>query len=588
MHTRWHYGRRRFLMSTAAAGAAFAMPGIIRANAADAPINKWIDEFQPSTLSREQQIEELTFIQNAAKPFKGMNIACVSETLDTHVYESQTLAKAFREITGINLVHDYIQEGDVVEKLQTQMQSGQNVYDGWVNDSDFIGTHFRYKKTVVLTDWMAGEAKDITLPTLDLDDFMGKSFTTAPDGKLYQLPDQQFANLYWFRKDWFDRPELKDRFKKRYGYDLDVPVNWSAYEDIAQFFTDDVKEIDGQRIFGHMDYGKKDPSLGWRFTDAWLSMAGMSDKGIPNGLPVDEWGIRAEGCRPVGSSITRGGGTNGPGAVFALEKYIEWIKKYAPPEALGMTFSEAGPVPGQGHIAQQIFWYLAFTAASAKPGLPVVNGDGTPKWRMAPSPHGPYWQPGEKLGYQDCGSWTLMKSTPVDRRKAAWLYAQFCTMKTTSLKKAHVGLTPIRDSDIRHQSFTDRAPKLGGFVEFYRSPARVAWTPTGNNVPDYAKLAQLWWANVSDAVTGERTPQQAMDNLAKQQDQILYRLERLKIGGDCAPKLNKEESAETWLQRPGEPKPKVANEKPQGLTVNYDRLLQAWTENKVMPDGISG
>jgi glycerol transport system substrate-binding protein len=23
-----------------------------------------------------------------------------------------------------------------------------------------------------------------------------------------------------------------------YGYDLGVPVNWSAYEDIAEFFTD--------------------------------------------------------------------------------------------------------------------------------------------------------------------------------------------------------------------------------------------------------------------------------------------------------------------------------------------------------------
>jgi len=31
----------------------------------------------------------------------------------------------------------------------------------------------------------------------------------------------------------------------------------------------------------HMDYGKKDPSLGWRFTDAWLSMAGNGDKGLP-------------------------------------------------------------------------------------------------------------------------------------------------------------------------------------------------------------------------------------------------------------------------------------------------------------------
>ncbi|WP_252720175.1 hypothetical protein, partial [Acinetobacter baumannii] len=82
-----------------------------------------------------------------------------------------------------------------------------------------------------------------------------------------------------------------------------------------------------------------------------------------------------------------------------------------------------------------------------------------------------------KLGYQGCGSWTLMKSTPVERRKPAWLYAQFCVSKTTSLKKSHVGLTFIRESDIWHQSFTDRAKNLGGLVEFYRSPARTQWTP---------------------------------------------------------------------------------------------------------------
>ena len=73
-----------------------------------------------------------------------------------------------------------------------------------------------------------------------------------------------------------------------------------------------------------------------------------------------------------------------PAAVYALTKYVEWLKKYAPPEAAGMTFTEAGPVPGQGHIAQQIFWYSAFTKALTKPGLPVVN-DG----RHAEVAHGP-------------------------------------------------------------------------------------------------------------------------------------------------------------------------------------------------------
>ncbi len=125
-----------------------------------------------------------------------------------------------------------------------------------------------------------------------------------------------------------------------------------------------------------------------------------------------------------------------------------------------------------------------------------------------------------KLGYQDVGSWTLMKSTPDDRAKAAWLYAQFVTSKTVDVKKSHVGLTFIRDSTIHHQSFTDRGPKLGGLVEFYRSPARVQWSPTGTNVPDYPKLAQLWWQAIGDASSGAKTAQEAMDSLCAEQEKV--------------------------------------------------------------------
>src|ERR1700759_3354797 len=533
-------GRTQLWMMTSAMSAAAATVAS-PACADEAAAKKWVDsgEFQPSTLSKEDQLKEMEWFVKAAAPFKGMEINAVSETLTVHEYESRTLAKAVEEITGIKVKHDVIQEGDVAEKIQTQMKSGKNVYDAWINDSYFIGTHFRYGQAVDLTDWMSGEGKDVTNPGLDVNDFIGKSFTTAPNGHLYQLPDQQFANLYWFRYDWFSNPDYKAKFKAKYGYDLGVPVNWSAYEDIAEFFTNDIKEINGVRVYGHMDYGKKDPSLGWRFTDAWLSMAGEADIGIPNGLPVDEWGIRVadDKCTPVGASVERGGATNSPAAVYALTKYIDWMKKYAPKEATGMTFGEAGPVPAQGQIAQQIFWYTAFTADMIKAGLPVVNADGTPKWRMAPSPYGPYWKQGMQNGYQDVGSWTFLKSNDPNRAAAAWLYAQFVTAKTTSLKKSIVGLTFIRDSDIRSEYFTQNAPKYGGLIEFYRSPARVAWTPTGNNVPYSPKPAQLWWKNVSVAVTGEKTPQQAMDNLASEMDDVMARLQRAGMA-HCAPTLN--------------------------------------------------
>ena len=572
----------RTLRSILGIAVAFLLAFSLSAFAGESEAKKWVnDEFQPSTISKADQMKEMNWFINAAKPFQGMEINVLSETIPTHEYESKVLTKAFEEITGIKVNHQLLGEGEVVQAVQTQMQTGRNLYDAYINDSDLIGTHSRLQLAVNLTDWMSGEGKDVTLPTLDVDDFIGKSFTTGPDGKLYQLPDQQFANLYWFRHDWFSKPDLKKKFKAKYGYELGVPVNWSAYEDIADFFTNDVKEIDGVRIYGHMDYGKRAPDLGWRMTDAWLSMAGAGSVGIPNGVPVDEWGIRMEkgSCNPVGASVTRGGAANGPAAVYAIRKWDEWLKKYAPPGAASMDFYQSLPALSSGNVAQQIFWYTAFTASMVAPksaGNQTVDDNGVPLWRMGPSPKGPYWDEGMKLGYQDAGSWTLFKSTPVDRRKAAWLFAQFTVSKTVSLKKSHVGLTIIRDSDINHKSFTERAPKLGGLVEFYRSPNRVLWSPTGINVPDYPKLAQIWWQQIGDVNSGAFTPQQAMDRLAEEMDLVMSRMEavdkKAKIYGGCGPRLNEEKDASYWLDQPGSPKAK-REEKPQGKTIAYE---DAW------------
>jgi len=346
-----------------------------------------------------------------------------------------------------------------------------------------------------------------------------------------------------------------------------------------------VKQIDGVRVYGHMDYGKRAPDLGWRMTDAWLSMAGAADPGIPNGRPVDEWGIRMEkgSCNPSGASVSRGGATNSPAAVYAVRKWDEWLRKYAPPGAADLDFYQSLPALSTGNVAQQVFWYTAFTAEMVKAkseGNNTIDDKGNLLWRMAPSPHGPYWKEGSQRGYQDAGSWTLLKSTPVDRRKAAWLYAQFVVSKTVDTRRSHVGLTFVRDSTIRHKSFTERAPKLGGLIEFYRSPDRVAWTPTGVNVPDYPKLAQLFWQHIGDVTAGTFTAQQAMDRLAGEMDQLMARMqvadEKAKAYSGCGPRLNEAKDPSYWFGKGGAPWPKLENEKPKGETVDYDELVKRW------------
>lgn len=83
---------------------------------------KWVEsEFQPSTLSKEEQMKEMEWLVNAAKPFAGMEINVVSETITTHEYESKVLAKAFSEITGQNIESKAIKMPEPVRVSEPQV-----------------------------------------------------------------------------------------------------------------------------------------------------------------------------------------------------------------------------------------------------------------------------------------------------------------------------------------------------------------------------------------------------------------------------------------------------------------------------------
>ena len=66
------------LLATVAAVAMLAYAGPAAADMAAA--ERWIDsEFQPSALSRDQQLEEMQWFIDAAAPFRGMEINVLSE-----------------------------------------------------------------------------------------------------------------------------------------------------------------------------------------------------------------------------------------------------------------------------------------------------------------------------------------------------------------------------------------------------------------------------------------------------------------------------------------------------------------------------
>ena len=95
-----------------------------QALAETATADAWIEQFQPSSLSKDEQKREIDWFVRTAQPFRGMEIQVVSENIATHEYESKVLAKAFSELTGIKVTHDLVNEGGIMAVGLAEKRSG--------------------------------------------------------------------------------------------------------------------------------------------------------------------------------------------------------------------------------------------------------------------------------------------------------------------------------------------------------------------------------------------------------------------------------------------------------------------------------
>src|SRR5258705_11122200 len=85
-------------MSSATARIAASVTIASPAFADDATAQKWIDsEFQPSTLSKADQLKELQWFEKASQPSKGMEVNAAPESITTQEYGSRAPATTFTD-----------------------------------------------------------------------------------------------------------------------------------------------------------------------------------------------------------------------------------------------------------------------------------------------------------------------------------------------------------------------------------------------------------------------------------------------------------------------------------------------------------
>ena len=76
------------------------------------------------------------------------------------------------------------------------------------------------------------------------------AYSTWPKGtpNYWALPAMGDANGWFYRKDWFAKPELQAEFKAKYNRDLAPPKTWTELKEVAEFFQG--REIDGKKVYG--------------------------------------------------------------------------------------------------------------------------------------------------------------------------------------------------------------------------------------------------------------------------------------------------------------------------------------------------
>lgn len=259
----------------------------------------------------------------------------------------QELTKEFTAETGIEVNFEFVPWPNFADRMLNELNNKGKTFDLLIGDSQWIGSGAVYGHYVKLNDFFDKEG-------ISMGDFSPATvhaYSTWPKGSknYYALPAMGDALAWAYRKDWFDRPELKSEFKKKHGYDLGVPASWNQLHDMCSFFQG--REIDGQKRYGaaiNTERGSEGITMG---VTAAMYAWGMEYEN-PN-KPYDMEGF-----------------FNSPQAVEAVEFYRKLYEDCAPPGHSDAYMVANLDAYKSGQVAFQMNWYAFW------PGVSKEDKDG--------------------------------------------------------------------------------------------------------------------------------------------------------------------------------------------------------------------
>ena len=382
------------------------------------------------------------------------------------------LSKDFEAQSGIKMNFEFVPWPNFADRMLNELNSGGQLCDLLIGDSQWIGGAAENGWYLKLNDFFAAES-------ISMDDFAPATvyaYSTWPKGtpNYFALPAMGDANGWFYRKDWFARPEIQAAFKEQYGRDLGEPQTQKELLEIAQFFQG--REIDGKTVYGASIFTER------------------GSEGITMGATgaLYAWGFKYENTP---GSYDMEGAVNSPEAVEALEFYKELYKTGTPPGYDNAYMEQSLDAFKSGQVAMAMNWFAFF------PGLYADPNTGGDKIDF-------FVNPAQNVAASTLGGQGISVVANTDNMDGALAYIKWFANPDVQKKWWSMGGYSCHKAVLDDPNFVNTAPfagdflqAMGGVQDFWQEPA-------------YAQLLLAMQERLHNYIVADQgTAQEALDGL---------------------------------------------------------------------------
>jgi multiple sugar transport system substrate-binding protein len=460
-------------------------------------------------------------------PYEGQTVTVIVNTagekgpISGPFYE---IRDEFEAATGATLEIVEVPFAEHFPKLMTDLTTETGQYDTSIAGAWWMGDLVEGDFILSYDDWYNAEG----FPQWDFEDVQpGPRNLLEYGGKKYMVANDHDGQVMYYRRDLIEDPDHQADFVAEYGYPLGVPQTWAQFRDVAEYF--DGKDLNGD--------GEPDDGLALHLKVGGQGMFHFMSFAAPFVIGPDNpnlfW-FDPETMEPLMDS---------PGHQRAMETLIDLLQ-FGPEAMMAWSLGESWDHFLRGQAALTFTWgdlgslaqeegsqVRGKTGAAPMPGTTEYYDVVAGEWKQTEEPN--------MVGNTTGGSWAGVISKFSDAPEATYFLLALMATPEKSIVYAQRGWDGVDPGRFSHYL----PPEGNASLEEY---VAAGWDE--KDVADYTKAyydnfgAELqfpylripgafeYWTsldiNLSEAATGQKTPEEALAAMVQDFESITDRLGR--------------------------------------------------------------